>query len=254
MPMMWPWMVTVSPACSSRTVASSVGKVISWCAISGLPVVLDGAVGGDVHRRPARCPALVVDRHGFSVMCVCACSTWTDSTVVSPPRPIGPTPVSFSSWNSSVSSAATSGSGLTCRPGGRSPPWPGASPGRPSRRCRRRRSPGGQGLPPAPTTESSTKRLMPFTPSAGTSIFRKLMFSEPEPLGTHLTSMPSQSGRTPSGCAGCGGRCCRRSACGSACARCSSAAGAPASPGACPRAARSRCAPGAAGSCSPSRT
>ena len=54
--------------------------------------------------------------------------------------------------------------------------------------------PGGQGLPPAPTTESSTKRLMPFTPSAGTSIFRKLMFSEPEPLGTHLTSMPSQSG------------------------------------------------------------
>jgi hypothetical protein len=28
----------------------------------------------------------------------------------------------------------------------------------------------------------------------GTHIFRKLMFSEPEPLGTHLTSRPSQSG------------------------------------------------------------
>ncbi len=54
--------------------------------------------------------------------------------------------------------------------------------------------PGGHGLPPAPTIESSTNRLIPATPSAGTHIFRKLMFSEPEPLGTHLTSSPSQSG------------------------------------------------------------
>ena len=54
--------------------------------------------------------------------------------------------------------------------------------------------PGGQGLPPAPTIDSSTNCLIPFTPSAGTHIFRKLMFSEPEPLGTHLTSSPSQSG------------------------------------------------------------
>jgi hypothetical protein len=34
---------------------------------------------------------------------------------------------------------------------------------------------------------------MPATPSAGTHIFRKLMFSEPDPLGTHFTSSPSQS-------------------------------------------------------------
>src|SRR5216117_2595709 len=53
--------------------------------------------------------------------------------------------------------------------------------------------PGGQGLPPAPTIDSSTNCLIPFTPSAGTHIFRKLMFSEPEPFGTHLTSRPSQS-------------------------------------------------------------
>ena len=35
---------------------------------------------------------------------------------------------------------------------------------------------------------------MPFTPSAGTHILRKLMFSEPEPFGMHFTSSPSQSG------------------------------------------------------------
>ena len=54
--------------------------------------------------------------------------------------------------------------------------------------------PGGHGLPPAPTIDSSTNCLIPFTPSAGTHIFRKLMFSEPEPFGTHFTSSPSQSG------------------------------------------------------------
>ena len=47
--------------------------------------------------------------------------------------------------------------------------------------------PGGHGLPPAPTIDSSTNCLIPFTPSAGMHIFRKLMFSEPEPFGTHLT-------------------------------------------------------------------
>ena len=52
--------------------------------------------------------------------------------------------------------------------------------------------PGGQGFPPAFTMESRTNRLIPFTPSAGMHIFRKLMFSEPDPLGTHLTSRPSQ--------------------------------------------------------------
>ena len=54
--------------------------------------------------------------------------------------------------------------------------------------------PGGHGFPPAPTIDSSTNCLIPFTPSAGVHIFRKLMFSQPEPFGTHLTSSPSQSG------------------------------------------------------------
>src|SRR6266849_7714978 len=53
--------------------------------------------------------------------------------------------------------------------------------------------PGGHGFPPAPTIDSRTNCLIPFTPSAGTHIFRKLMFSEPEPFGMHLTSRPSQS-------------------------------------------------------------
>ncbi len=42
---------------------------------------------------------------------------------------------------------------------------------------------GGQGLGPASTMHSSTKRLTAFTPSAGMNILRKLMFSEPDPLG-----------------------------------------------------------------------
>ena len=50
--------------------------------------------------------------------------------------------------------------------------------------------PGGHGLPPAPTIESSTNRLIPATPSAGTHIFRKLMFSEPEPFGHALDVEP----------------------------------------------------------------
>ena len=53
--------------------------------------------------------------------------------------------------------------------------------------------PGGHGLPPAPTIDSSTNCLIPRTPSAGTHILRKLMFSEPDPFGTHFTSSPSQS-------------------------------------------------------------
>src|SRR5215475_3631648 len=45
-------------------------------------------------------------------MWVSACSTCTASAVTSPPSPIGPIPVSFSSSNSSRSSFATSGSGF----------------------------------------------------------------------------------------------------------------------------------------------
>src|SRR6476646_2747616 len=66
MPMMCPWMVTVSPARNARTVASSVGKVISWCAMAislRFPVVVDGAVSEDVGAGAAGGPALVVDGH-----------------------------------------------------------------------------------------------------------------------------------------------------------------------------------------------
>src|ERR1044072_4598372 len=62
--------------------------------------------------------------------------------------------------------------------------------------------PGGHRFPPAPTIDSSTNCLIPFTPSAGTHIFRKLMFSEPEPFGTHLTSSPSKSSTNSQGTIG----------------------------------------------------
>ena len=50
--------------------------------------------------------------------------------------------------------------------------------------------PGGHGLPPAPTIDSSTNRFTPFTPSAGTHIFRKLMFSRARALGHALHVEP----------------------------------------------------------------
>ena len=50
--------------------------------------------------------------------------------------------------------------------------------------------PGGHGLPPASTIDSSTNFLIPTTPSAGTHILRKLMFSEPEPFGHALDVEP----------------------------------------------------------------
>ena len=45
MPMMCPSTVTESPARSSRIASSVVGKVQADVAPSGLPVVVDGAVG-----------------------------------------------------------------------------------------------------------------------------------------------------------------------------------------------------------------
>ena len=50
--------------------------------------------------------------------------------------------------------------------------------------------PGGHGLPPAPTIDSSTNCLIPFTPSAGTHIFRKLMFSRARALRHALDVEP----------------------------------------------------------------
>ena len=43
---------------------------------------------------------------------------------------------------------------------------------------------GGQVLPPASSTQSITKVLMAFTPSAGIAILSHELFSEPLPLGT----------------------------------------------------------------------
>ena len=107
----------------------------------------------------------------------------TPSTVLLPPRPMGPMPSSLAAAKSSSSRAAITGSSLWL-PSGRStaflasavhrslvPPSPTPT------------TVGGQGLGPASTTHSRMKRLTPRTPSAGISIFRKLMFSEPEPLG-----------------------------------------------------------------------
>src|SRR4029079_5345240 len=64
MPMMWPWTITSSPARSfSISAGSVIGNVTSCVAISSrLPVVLDGAVRGDVGRGAPRRPALVVHR------------------------------------------------------------------------------------------------------------------------------------------------------------------------------------------------
>jgi len=53
---------------------------------------------------------------------------------------------------------------------------------------------GGQTLPPASMTRSTTKVLMPSIPSAGTSILRNEPFSEPEPLG--IISRRSVRGRS----------------------------------------------------------
>src|SRR5246127_3323547 len=65
MPMMWPCTTTSSPARSLRISSGSViGNVTSCVAISGLPVEVGGAVGGDVRGRAARRPALVVDGDG----------------------------------------------------------------------------------------------------------------------------------------------------------------------------------------------
>ena len=50
---------------------------------------------------------------------------------------------------------------------------------------------GGQVLPPAEITQSTTKVLIAATPSAGIAIFRNELFSEPLPLGTISISSTS---------------------------------------------------------------
>ncbi len=129
---------------------------------------------------------------GFMVMWVAAISTWTAKAVESPPRPCGPTPRPFTASVRLSSSAAPSGSGHAV-PSGRVaaflasetqrsevPPMPTPT------------IVGGQVLPPASSTQSTTKVLIASTPSAGTAIFSHELFSEPLPLGT--ISISSVSG------------------------------------------------------------
>ena len=52
---------------------------------------------------------------------------------------------------------------------------------------------GGQGRPPASRTASTTNLLMPSTPSAGLSMARRVMFSEPAPFGKTVISVKSSS-------------------------------------------------------------
>ncbi len=53
---------------------------------------------------------------------------------------------------------------------------------------------GGQVLPPASSTQSTTKVLIASTPSAGSAIFSHELFSEPLPLGIiSITRRPSSS-------------------------------------------------------------
>ena len=116
-------------------------------------------------------------------MCVGAAFIRTASAVVRPPRPWGPMPVAFMASSSSRSILSYSSSGL------------GSSRGRSSASFARRgtlskpppmptpTTTGGQGLPPACFTASSTNSRTPSSPSAGVSIFTAHMFSLPAPLG-----------------------------------------------------------------------
>ena len=54
---------------------------------------------------------------------------------------------------------------------------------------------GGQGLEPASLTVSMTNFLKPSTPSAGLSIWMRLMFSLPKPLGATVMVQLSPSTR-----------------------------------------------------------
>ena len=52
---------------------------------------------------------------------------------------------------------------------------------------------GGQVLPPASSTQSTTKRLIASTPSAGIAILSHELFSEPEPFGIISIFRPSNA-------------------------------------------------------------
>jgi len=120
---------------------------------------------------------------GFMVMCVAAISTCTANAVASPPRPCGPTPSRLTARVSSSSSFAPSPS-PQIEPSGRV----AASFARCTHRSAVPPTPtptmvGGQVLPPASSTQSTTKVFTASIPSAGIAILSQELFSEPEPLG-----------------------------------------------------------------------
>ena len=122
-----------------------------------------------MRRGAARGPALVVDGDGVEGHVRVGVFDVHWSTVTSPPSPIGPMPVSLrleqlvlelSDDGIGVAGADRAGDRLLGEVhrvvGGAAMPTP--------------TMPGGHGLPPAPTIDSSTNCLMPFTPSAGTHL------------------------------------------------------------------------------------
>src|SRR5258706_2491683 len=130
---------------------------------------------------------------GFIVMCVAAISTCTANAVESPPRPWGPTPSMFTASARLASSAAPSGSAqavprarvaaflASATQRSEVPPMPTPT------------MVGGQVLPPASSTQSTTKVLIAFTPSAGIAIFSQELFSDPLPFGTISITRRSRS-------------------------------------------------------------
>jgi hypothetical protein len=120
---------------------------------------------------------------GFMVMWVAAVSTCTANAVESPPSPCGPTPSMLTASVSAVSSFAPSGSSQR-EPSGRV----AATLARCTQRSAVPPTPtptmvGGQVLPPASSTQSTTNVFTASTPSAGIAMRSHELFSDPEPFG-----------------------------------------------------------------------
>ena len=114
--------------------------------------------------------------------------------MTSPPSPIGPMPVSLRSWNSSSSELSDDRIGV-------------AGADRPGDRLLGEVHRVVGGAADADTDDAGRARLAAgaddrlqhelldaLHPVGGDASSGKLMFSEPEPLGTHFTSRPSHSG------------------------------------------------------------
>src|SRR5581483_3037923 len=170
------------------------GDVSHALVLSQSEYVTSPAASIVAHARSPR-QHCILTATGSWLMCVCAHSMLTANAVVTPPSPCGPMPVWLIRWSSSVSSWATSGSGLwvpTLRKQLASLAIAAARslvPPRPMPTMV-----GGHGLAPESKTHSRTNFLTALTPSAGLSIRRKLMFSDPDPFGAIHISIVSESG------------------------------------------------------------